>query len=143
MKTPQKINLRSRERRIQRKLILKNLRKTEIIISDDEVEFFRKYPEELELMTDTLAAKKLYLWLAAGFGFLLVALSIFFRFNPIIGDDNLFHGFFLDLTFEGGVALWGAAITVYLLEIVLDNQTDINEAYRQAVMKRISGEKRQ
>ena len=136
MKVPQ-INLRKRESRIQRKLIMKNLRKREIVITDEEVEFFRNNPEELELMTDTLTAKKLYLTLAATVGFVLVAFSIYFRYNPIIGDESLFHGFFMDLLFEGGVALWGAAITVYLLEIVLDNQADINDAYKRSILNRI------
>ena len=129
-------SLKKKERRLQKKLILSNLRTKEIAITEEELEFFTAYPDELEKMTSTLTAKKTYLVLATGLGFILVALSIVIRYNRIF-DDGILHGFGTDLLFEGGVALWGAAITVYLLEIVLDNQTDINEAYRQAVLDRL------
>ena len=124
------------ERNIQRKLIRKNLRDKEIVITEEEVEFFKENPEELEDMTSTLTAKKLYLTLATLLGLFLVAFSILFRFYPLI-NDGMIHSFIIDLAFEGGVALWGAAITVYLLEIVLEKQHEINSSYRREVLKRI------
>ena len=126
---------------MQKKLIFNNLRNKKIVITDSEVEFFRKYPEELDKMTNTLDIKRIYLKIAAGVGFVMVALSILIKYNRII-PDGLLHGFLTDLLFEGGVALWGASITVYLLEILLSNQTKINEAYRSAVLHRIKEKKK-
>ena len=135
MKAP---NFKKKEGRLQRKLILKNLRKRAMVITPDEVEFFRAYPDELEKMTSSLRAKKVYLFFAALLGLALVAVSVILRYYPLLfGMDTLLHAFIIDLTFEGGVSLWGAGITVYLLEVVLDNQNKINEEYREAVLDEI------
>ena len=123
---------------MQKRLILQNLGRKRVVITPDEVEFFRAHPEELEKMTSSLRAKKVYLLFAALVGLVLVALSVILSYHPLLlGMDTLLHTFIIDLTFEGGVSLWGASITVYLLEIVLDYQNKINTDYRESVLEEI------
>ena len=133
-------HLRKKERKIQRKLIRKNVRKIEFDISQEEVDFFKQYPDELEEMTSTLKAKRLFLTISTVFGFIAVGTSIFWKQHALF-KEGILNTFLTDLLFEGGIALWGAALTVYLLEILLSRQYEINAAYREAVLKRIEKQK--
>jgi hypothetical protein len=120
-----------------RKLVRANVRKVELEITDAEVEFFKKHPHELEILTDTGVIKRVYLVIAFAIGFILVCLSIILQSNRIYDLDGLFNGLFVNLLFECGVALWGAAITVYLLEIVMERQEILNDRYKRIIQDRI------
>ena len=122
------------ERRVIEKLIKTNIRKKELIITDKEVEFFKENPIELDRITSSASAKKIFLMLAVLLGTVLVALSIIIQeqMKPILS------GLITNLMFECGVALFGAAVTVYMLEIMLHRQDLINRQYRRSVLKRIA-----
>lgn len=126
------------ERKVLEKLIKSNIRKGDMDISDDEIQYFSENPYELDRITSTVATQKIFLSLAGIIGTILVALSIVIRSSSIA---QLLNGFFTDLLFEGGIALWGAAITVYMLEIMMHKQELINRYYRRTVMKKIEERK--
>ena len=122
------------ERKVLEKLVSTNIRKRALDVSEEELAYFKEYPYELDRLTSTVATKKLFLGLAGGLGTILVGVSVIFRSSKIA---ELLGGFFTDLLFEGGIALWGAAITVYMLEILMHRQELINRQYRRTVLKEI------
>jgi hypothetical protein len=123
--------------RIIRELVGANVRKQDIEITQKEVEFFRDHPLELDRLTSTVATKKVFLVLAFILGFILVTAGILIRSVRIIRSTELFNEITANLLTECGFALWGAAITVYLLEIVLHRQEILNRQYRIKVQDRI------
>ena len=123
--------------RIIRELVAANVRKHDIEITDKEVEFFRDHPHELERLTSTVATKKVFLVIAFILGFILVAAGILMKSVRIIKSTELFNEISSNLLTECGFALWGAAITVYLLEIVLHRQEILNRQYRIKVQNMI------
>jgi hypothetical protein len=128
------------ERKVLEKLVSSNIRKRDLDISEEELVFFKEYPLELERLTSTVATKKLFLTLAGVVGTILVGLSIAIRTSEI---HKLLNGFITDLLFEGGIALWGAAITVYMLEIMMHRQEFVNRQYRRTVQKKIGEQNKQ
>ena len=120
-----------------RKLVDSNLRKKDLNISDTELDFFKNNPFELDRLTSTVTTKKVYLIMAVSIGLAMVALSIFIKVNFIGAGGGLFHGFITELLFEGGVALWGASFTVYMLEIMMSRQDIINHHYRREVRRKL------
>lgn len=122
------------ERKVIEKLIKTNVRKRMLDVSEEEVLFFKNNPLELDRITSTIATKKIFLGLAVLLGTILVAISIAIKTRM---DDPILNGIITDLMFEGGVALWGAAVTVYMLEIMLHRQEIINRQYRRTILKKI------
>ena len=132
-----RIKIDRQELKTIRKLVRANVRKIELDVSDKEVEFFMNHPHELDILTDSGVIKRIYLVIAFVIGFILVSFSIIIQSMRIYDLDGLFNGLFVNLLFECGVALWGAAITVYLLEIVMERQEILNERYRKIIQARI------
>ena len=122
------------ERKVLEKLVVTNIKHKKLDISEEELAYFKEYPYELDRITSTVATKKLFIGLAGVIGTILVGLSVVLRSYNL---GELLNGFGIDLLFEGGIALWGAAITVYMLEILMHRQELINRQYRRIVQKKI------
>ena len=132
-----KINIKKEELKIIEKLVSSNIRNLELKVSDKEVKFFKDHPLELERVTSTVATKKVFVSLAFMLGFILVTISIIIQSLEWGNPDRILDGLFTDLMFECGVALFGASVTVYLLELVLHRQEILNRQYRLMVQKKI------
>ena len=129
------MRLEKLERKVIEKLIKTNVKKRLLDVSDEEVAFFKENPFELDRITSTITTKKIFLTLAILLGTALVGLSIVMRSWM---TEPLLNGMVTELLFEVGIALWGAAVTVYMLEIMLHRQEIINRQYRRAVLKKIN-----
>ncbi len=110
--------------------------KGKLEFSKEELRYFRDYPEELQRLTRAESAKGIYLRIALVVGVVLVLIYFMLKVYhqphfPVL------YGAATDLLFEGGVALWGAAVTVYMLEILMDRQEVINAFYRQEIQRQI------
>lgn len=110
-------------------------------VTKDEVAYFRKHPEEVDDFTAPVNIRKRFLGAGALFGALLVALSKAFKYgaleayiSPVVSE------FIVDIIFEAGVALIGAAVTAYLLEILLNNQQDNAAKWRDEIRRQIGEE---
>ena len=119
------------------KLLSSNLRNTAHKITDKEVQFFKDHPYELDRLTSTAATKKFFLIISSIIGFVLVAFAIIIRTTALGKVEWVLQGIVPDLLFECGVALWGASVTVYLLEIVVHRQEIMNRHYRNSIKKKI------
>lgn len=107
-------------------------------VTDEEVAYFREHPEEIE---DAVAPGRIHKWfllLGSLAGLVLLLLSkiiAYFQLTALLGVfwDELI----VDLFFEVGVALIGAAVTAYLLGVLLVSQQKNARIWRQELRRKI------
>ena len=111
-------------------------------VTNEEVEYFREHPDELEEVSAPVSVHIAFLWLGTVIGLVLVGVSKLLAYSGLL--DSLSPGvseFFVDVVFEIGVALIGAAVTAYLLGILLNQQQRNVGSWRDEVRRRIDGER--
>ncbi len=109
-------------------------------VTDEEVAYFREHPDEIDEITAPINIHKHFLWLGLLLGTVLVGISKALNYSVILAV--LRQGareFVVDIVFEVGVALIGAAITAYILGIVLNKQQENAAEWRAEIRRRISG----
>ena len=93
------------------------------IVTDEELDYFRNHPDEIDDFSAPVKIHKIFLAVGALLGIFLVAVSKLLK--QIALQTTLSEGleeFLIDIVFESGVALIGAAVTAFLLGILLNNQ---------------------
>jgi hypothetical protein len=122
--------------RQREKLFLKLfLKSTPDQVTDDELAYFREHPEQIDEVTAPVYVHKLFLWVGAVLGVAGVALSKMLKYFELVALSEGVREFVIDIVFESGVALIGAAITAYILGILLNRQQD-NAAHWRAEIRR-------
>jgi hypothetical protein len=106
-------------------------------VTEDEVAYFRDHPDQIEEITAPVAVHKLFLWLGALLGVLFVGVSKAVKFSKLTFLSEGLLEFTIDIVFEIGVALIGAAVTAYLLGILLNRQQDNAATWRSEMRRRI------
>ena len=107
-------------------------------VTDEEVAYFREHPEQIDQVTAPVNVHKLFLWAGALFGAGLVGVSKLLKFSQLVVLSEGYREFVIDIVFESGVALIGAAVTAYLLGILLNQQQDNAAAWRSEIRRRLS-----
>jgi hypothetical protein len=106
-------------------------------VTDEEVIYFRDHPEQIDEVTAPVNVHKLFLWGGALLGTLFVGLSKVIKFaHGTFFSEGLLE-FVVDIVFEIGVALIGAAVTAYILGILLNQQQDNAAHWRAEIRRRI------
>ena len=121
--------------RIFLKLFLKD-KPTEV--TDEELEYFRNNPDQIDEISAPVSIHKLFLWAGTLLGVVFVGLSKMMKFQPVL--EYLPEGlreFGVDIVFEIGVALIGAAVTAYILGILLDQQQQNAARWRAEIRRRL------
>lgn len=119
-------------------LFKKGFLNSSVDVSEDEVAYFRDHPDEIDEFTAPVNIRKRFLWAGALLGALLVAISKALKYSAI--EEYLSAGsseFVVDIFFEAGVALIGAAVTAYLLEILLNTQQENAAKWRDGIRRAI------
>jgi hypothetical protein len=106
-------------------------------VTDEEVAYFRDYPDQIEEISAPVAVHKLFLWVGALLGAACVGLSKVIKFSQTAIFSEGFLEFVFDIIFEVGVALIGAAVTAYILGILLNQQQDNAAVWRSEIRRRI------
>jgi uncharacterized membrane protein YedE/YeeE len=109
-------------------------------VTNEEVAYFREHPDEIDEITAPIYIHKLFLWLGLLLGTVLVGISKALNYSVILAV--LRQGareFVVDIVFEVGVALIGAALTAYILGIVLNKQQENAAEWRAEIRRRIGG----
>lgn len=106
-------------------------------VTDEEVAYFRDHPEQIDEISAPVVVHKLFLWVGALLGTACVGLSKAFKFSQTIILSEGFLEFVVDIIFEVGVALIGAAVTAYILGILLNQQQDNAAVWRSEIRRRI------
>lgn len=107
-------------------------------LTDDELGHLREHPDLIDEVTAPVSIHKWFLWWGALLGVACVAVSKVLKFdqNPLGLSDGV-REFGVDIVFEIGVALIGAAVTAYLLGILLNKQQDNAAHWRAEIRSRI------
>ena len=114
------------------------LKPTAAAVSDEEVDYFRENPEEIDEFTAPVNVHKAFLWIGALLGTVCVAFSKMLKYTTFL--DFLpasINEFLVDIVFEVGVALIGAAVTAYILGILLNQQQENAAKWRAEIWRRI------
>lgn len=100
--------------------------------------YFRKHPDEIDGFTAPVNIHKFFLWIGALLGAIFVGFSKAIDFSGFA--FNMSEGvseFVIDIVFESGVALIGAAVTAYILGILLNQQQKKAAEWRKKIWRRI------
>ncbi|MGN5765172.1 hypothetical protein ACNQO6_12585 [Acinetobacter calcoaceticus] len=119
-------------------IFIKLLFKSSSEVTQDEVEYYRKYPDQIDQVTAPLNIHKIFLWAGAFLGVIVVALAKFLKFSGIL--DSLPEGvleFVIDIIYESGIALIGAAVTAFMLGVLLNKQQENAMKWREEIRRRI------
>ncbi|EMK0757230.1 hypothetical protein ACEZKA_000448 [Acinetobacter baumannii] len=122
----------------QDKLFIKLLFKSTSEVTDEEIEYYRKYPDQIDQVTAPLNIHKIFLWAGALLGVIVVAIAKFLKFSGSL--DFLSEGvleFVIDIIYETGIALIGAAVTAYMLGVLLNKQQENATKWREEIRRRI------
>ena len=107
-------------------------------VSDEEVRYFRDHPEQIDELSAPVMVHLIFLWVGGLLGVALVAVSKWLKFSSVV--DFMSEGtaeFTIDIVFETGVALIGAAATAYILGILLNQQQENAARWRGEIRKKI------
>ncbi len=136
------MTLRTRESMQRDRMFLRLfLKKSLSELTDEEVVYFREHPDEIEEVTAPVNVHKLFLWTGALLGALCVAVSKVIKFSQFGLLSEGFREFVVDIIFESGVALIGAAVTAYILGILLNKQQENAAQWRTEIRRRIGESK--
>ncbi|MDC4836460.1 hypothetical protein ACT40B_04970 [Acinetobacter baumannii] len=122
----------------QDKLFIKLLFKSNSEVTDEEIEYYRKYPDQIDQVTAPLNIHKIFLWAGALLGVVVVAVAKFLKFSGSL--DFLSEGaleFVIDIIYETGIALISAAVTAYMLGVLLNKQQENATKWREEIRRRI------
>ena len=106
-------------------------------VTDEELDYFREHPDQIDEVTAPVNVHKLFLWWGALLGVALVALSKYLKFSVVHMLSEALREYTVDLVFEIGVALIGAAVTAYILGILLNQQQEKASLWRAEIRKKI------
>jgi hypothetical protein len=110
-------------------------------VTEEEVRYFRDNPEQVDEVTAPVNVHLIFLWVGSILGVAFVAVSKCLKFSSVINFmSESFSEFTIDIIFEIGVALIGAAVTAYILGILLNKQQENAAKWRVMIRSKI-GEK--
>ncbi len=106
-------------------------------ITDEVVEYYRKNPDELDLLIDKedFNIKFLSYFFVIGLVLTVGSRGLAFLFADVWGE--FINHVVLDVASEVGIAIFGGAVTAYLLEYLQKKQYEENIAYRNEIKKRL------
>ena len=107
-------------------------------VTDEEMAYFRDHPDQIDEVTAPVAVHKLFLWAGALLGTLFVGVSKVIKFSQLAIVSEGVREFVIDIVFETGVALIGAAVTAYILGILLNQQQNNAANWRVEIRRRIA-----
>ena len=106
-------------------------------VTDDELAYFQAHPDQIDEVTAPVNIHKLFLWVGTLLGVACVALSKVIKFYEWVTLSEGYREFVIDIVFEVGVALIGAAVTAYILGILLDQQQENAAKWRAEIRRRL------
>lgn len=119
-------------------LFIKLLFKSSSNVTEEEIEYYRKYPDQIDQVTAPINIHKIFLWTGALLGILVVAIAKFLKFSGMLAflSEGVLE-FVIDIIYESGIALIGAAVTAYMLGVLLNKQQENALKWREEIRKRI------
>ena len=119
-------------------LVLRMMTSEQIEVDDETLAYFREHPDEVDEVTAPARIHRYFLVLGLTFGLAMVAASKVLGATPLenwIGPG--IEDFLVDVIFESGVALIGAALTAYFMGVLLNMQQDRAKLWRKEIRRRL------
>ena len=113
------------------------LRTTPSELGEEELAYFREHPDQIDEVTAPVNIHKLFLWVGALLGAFCVAISKLMLHSEVLIQHLVLREYLIDIVFESGVALIGAAVTAYILDIMLDKQQENAAHWRSEIRRRL------
>ncbi len=106
-------------------------------VTEEIVEYYKKNPDELDLLIDKEDFNIKFLSYFFIFGLIVTVGSrvLSFMFGDVWGE--FVNHVVLDVISEVGIAIFGGAITAYLLEYLQKKQYEENIAFRSEIKRRL------
>ncbi len=110
------------------------------VVTDEIVEYYRKNPDDLDLLIDKEDFNVKFITYIFFLGLIITVGSriLAFMFADVWGE--FINSVVLDVSSEVGIAIFGGAVTAYLLEYLQKKQYEENIAYRNEIKRRIEME---
>lgn len=120
--------------------ILNTFRSNEEEITDELVSYYRKNPDELDLIINREHFNALYLgvFFALGLGTTITARVIQYYFGNVLGE--FVSEVVLDVLSELGIAIFGGAVVAFLIEHLNKKQYQQNIRFRKQIKSRLKRE---
>ncbi len=110
-------------------------------VTDEVVAYYRKNPKELDLIVDQEEYHLKFLWYFFIIGLVITMGSRILKYF-FAGDWGEFvNDVILDVLSELGIAIFGGAVTAFLLEFLQKKQYERNVRYRNEIKARLEQEK--
>lgn len=108
------------------------------IVTDELVDYYRSNPEELELIIDQeyFYGRFIRLFFILGVGVTVISRILKYAFEDTWA--SFINEVVLDIFSELGIAIFGGAITTFLLEKMNQKQYEQNIELRKEILKRIN-----
>lgn len=108
-------------------------------VTQEEVEYFRSHPDQIDEVSSPLMLHRVFLWLGLVVGVILVAISkILVHSGGLAALNPAVAEFIVEIVFEIGVALIGAAIVTFMIGISLNQQQARAKRWRKEIRRRIA-----
>lgn len=111
-----------RESAVRDRVFLKLFFKDQPSLTQAEIEYFRRHPDEIDEITAPVNIHKFFLLIGIIVGAILVGISKILGSTSFLSGSPVFAEFVLEIIFEVGVALIGAGVTAYMLGILMNSQ---------------------
>jgi hypothetical protein len=120
-----------------RSLIRLYLKSSPDELTEEELTYFRDHPDMIDEVTAPVGLHKLFLGIGGVLGAVFVGISKWIKFTHHSKLSEGYMEFWIDIVFEIGVALIGAAVTAYILEILLNKQQENAAHWRSEIRRKI------
>ncbi len=112
-------------------------------VTDEVVAYYRKHPEELDLIIDKEQVHSGFLFYAFMIGIAITVMCrvLAYAFGDVWGE--FINNVVLDVGSELGIGIFGGAFTAYLFETLQQKQYKENVAFRNAIKVRLATETEQ
>ena len=107
-------------------------------VSEEEALYFRDHPEQIDELSAPVNVHLIFLWVGTLLGVGCVAVAKLLKFSSALDFmSESFGEFTIHIVFEIGVALIGAAVTAYILGILLNKQQENAAKWRGEIREKI------
>ena len=118
--------------------LFKTFFKVKTELTEAQISYFKKHPEKIEAVTAPHTVHRLFLLGGMLFGIAFVILSKALNlWGALKGLHPLVEESLVDITFEIGVALIGGGVTAYFLGILLNQQQQNAERWKEEIYSQI------
>lgn len=121
----------------QNKIISDSIWGEKTEISDELIEYYKRHPEDLDLIIDKEYFYGRFIKFFFVLGIVITVLSRVLKFVFADTWASFINDVVLDIFSELGIAIFGGAITTFLLEKLKQKQYEQNIAFRKEILDKI------